>query len=411
MIRSLPILFAILFSNVVYGLAAKSTVILLSVDGLSYNYLNKYKPNNILAFAESGVKARLLPVYPSKTFPNHLSIITGSNPVNHGIIHNRFYHPGLDEKYYLGAGKHNDLWLTATPFWSLAEDSLIKSAVYFWPESESTRFTPPSYNIPYDKSISNRTRVDQLIAWLKLPNNQRPYFIASYFSTIDSAAHNFGLDSPQLITALNEFDLLFGYLLERIKTEIDYPVNIILLSDHGMVPITEEAKVLTSSIFRDINPSDDLLTVTYSDTQIFLYFNKKNITHKARTSIESKLRENRTKYKNNYRIYSKGNFPQAWNFNVSTAIVPDLIIEAIPPATFHWRSQLSDVHGSTHGFNPTDNNRLDGVFIAAGSNIVKGRDVKPFKNIHIFPLMSSLLGMNERKGIDGKKSVLKSIIK
>ena len=411
MIRILSILLTLLFSNVVYGLAAKSTVILLSVDGLSYNYLQKYKPNNILAFAESGVKARLLPVYPSKTFPNHLSIITGSYPVNHGIIHNRFYHPELDEEYYLGAGKHNDLWLTATPFWSLVEDNLIKSAVYFWPESESKKFTPPSYNIPYNKSISNRTRVDQLITWLKLPNNQRPYFIASYFSTIDSAAHGFGLDSPQLIKALYEFDKLFGYLLGRIKTEIDYPVNIILVSDHGMVPITEGAKVLTSSIFRDINTSDDLLKITYSDTQVFIYFNKKNITHKTRTSIKSKLRENRAEYKKNYRIYGKGNFPHAWNFNTAAAIVPDLIIEAIPPATFHWKNRLAEVHGSTHGFDPTNNNRLHGVFIAAGSNIIKGRGVQPFKNIHIFPFMSSLLGMNEGKGIDGKKSVLKSIIK
>lgn len=411
MIKTLPVLLALLFSNVVYGLTAKSTVILLSVDGLSYNYLQKYKPNNILAFAEAGVKTRLLPVYPSKTFPNHLSIITGSYPVNHGIIHNRFYHPELDEKYFVGSGKNNSAWLTATPFWSLAEDNFIKSAVYFWPESESKRFTPPSYNIPYNKRIPNKARFDKLITWLKLPNNQRPYFIASYISSIDSAAHGFGLDSPQLIKALNEFDELFGYLLQKIKAEIDYPVNIILVSDHGMVPITEEANVHTSLIFRNIDTSDDLFTVTYSDTQIFLYFNKNKATHITRASIENTLKINREKYKKNYSIYSKGNYPDTWHFNDNIAVVPDLILEASPPTTFNWKSPLAKVRGSTHGFDPTNNSRLDGVFIAAGSNIIQGRAIAPFKNIHVFPLLNTLIGLNGINEIDGETSVLNSIVK
>jgi predicted AlkP superfamily phosphohydrolase/phosphomutase len=111
MIKLLLILFALLISNAVYGIPAKSTVISLSVDGFSFDYLQKHQPKNILSFAKSGVSAPLLPVYPSKIFPNHLSIITGTYPVNHGIIHSRFYHPELDEKYYLGAGKENDTCL------------------------------------------------------------------------------------------------------------------------------------------------------------------------------------------------------------------------------------------------------------------------------------------------------------
>jgi predicted AlkP superfamily pyrophosphatase or phosphodiesterase len=92
-------------SHAAYGIAAKSTVILLSVDRFSFNYLQKQQPKNILAFANLGVSARLLPIYPSKTFPNHLSIITGSYPVNHGIIHNSFYHPELDKKILFGCRK------------------------------------------------------------------------------------------------------------------------------------------------------------------------------------------------------------------------------------------------------------------------------------------------------------------
>ncbi|PHR84863.1 MAG: hypothetical protein COA59_05705 [Colwellia sp.] len=409
--RHLSILFALLLSHSVDAITAKSTVILLSVDGFSFNYLQKYQAKNLLSFAKSGVSARLLPVYPSKTFPNHLSIITGSYPINHGIIHNKFYHPTLDQQYHLGAGKENETWLKATPFWSVAEDNLIKSAVYFWPESETIGHTPPSYNIPYNKSTSNKARIDQLITWLKLPSNQRPYFIASYVSTIDSAGHRYGIDSLQLKTAINEFDELFGYFLEKINNEVYQPVNIIVVSDHGMVPITKEANIHTSLVLKNINLQSEGIIVTYSDTQLFIYFDKNKIINKNRISIENQLQLNRSVNKKLYRIYSKGSYPHHWHFNSDLAVVPDIIIEATPPATFSWKKKLTKFNGATHGFDPKDNVRLDGLFIAAGPNIVKGKSLEPFKNIHVFPLMNSLLGLNECEKIDGQRSVLESIIK
>jgi len=411
MIRSFSLLFALLLCNSVYGVTAKSTVILLSVDGFSFDYLQKYQPKNILSFAEFGVKAKLLPVYPSKTFPNHLSIITGSYPVNHGIIHNRFYHPELDKKYYLSAGKDNDTWLTAAPFWSVAEDNLIKSAVFFWPESEAMGYTPPSYNIPYNKSTSNVARIEQLIAWLKLPSNQRPYFIASYFSTIDSAGHDHGIDSPQLIIAIDEFDKLFGYFIERVSNEISQPVNIILVSDHGMVAIADKAKVRTSLTFKNLNLKTDGVKVTYSDTQLFIYFDKKKVAQKTRKSFANTLRENLSENKKLYSIYTKENYPQHWHFNSHLAIIPDIIIEATPPARFVWRNKFTTVHGATHGFDPKNNTSLHGIFIAAGPNIKQSRVLKPFENIHIFPLMNTVLGLDEKIKVDGQHSVLQSIIK
>jgi predicted AlkP superfamily pyrophosphatase or phosphodiesterase len=410
MIKILSITLALLLSNAAYGITAKSTVILLSVDGFSFNYLQKYQPKNILAFANLGVSGRLLPVYPSKTFPNHLSIITGSYPVNHGIIHNSFYHPELDKKYYLSAGKENDAWLTAAPFWSVAEDNGIKSAVYFWPESEAIGHTPPSYNIPYNKSTSNKARVEQLIAWLTLPIDQRPHFIASYFSTIDSAGHDFGVNSPELISAINDFDQLFGFFLDRIKNEINQPVNIILVSDHGMVPIKEQANIVTSLVFKGINIKSNGITVTYSDTQHFIYFDKKKIANKVRINIKNKLQSNLFANKKGYSIYTKGSYPQHWHFNSDLAVVPDIIIEAIPPATFSLKKKWTKFHGATHGFDPKDNVGLHGFFIAKGPNITQGRVLEPFKNIHVFPLMNTLLGLSANKKIDGQQLILESII-
>lgn len=410
MIKLLLILFSLLVSYSVYGITPKPTVILLSVDGFSFHYLQKYQPKNILSFAKSGVIARLLPVYPSKTFPNHISIITGTYPVNHGIIHNKFYQPQLNQKYYLGAGKTNAKWLTASPFWSVAEDNAIKSAVYFWPESEVIGHTAPSYNHPYNKSTSNKDRIEQLIAWLKLPESQRPYFIVSYFSTIDSAGHHYGLDSPQLITAVDKFDKLFGTFIERLKNEISQPVNIILVSDHGMIPITKEANVSTASTFKNINVKLDGVTVTYSDTQLFIYFDKNKITYSTRIIIENKLKSNRLDNNKRYSIYTKNNYPKHWHLNIGLSIVPDIILEAIPPASFTRYDKQTKFDPATHGFDPKDNARLHGIFIAAGPNIKQNVTLEAFENINIFPFMNTILGLKDNIKIDGKKSVLESII-
>lgn len=410
MIRFLSILFILLISNSVYGITAKSTVILLSVDGFSFSYLQKYQPKNLLSFAKSGVSARLLPVYPSKTFPNHLSIITGSYPVNHGIIHNRFYHPKLAQQYSLGAGKKNKSWLTSAPFWSVVEDSSIKSAVYFWPESETIGHTPPSYNIPYNKSTSNKKRIDQLITWLKLPRDQRPNFIASYFSTIDSAGHHYGFDTPELVTAIDEFDMLFGYFLERINNEIVQPVNIILVSDHGMVPIAKEAQIPSDLVLKNVNNKFKDIEVIYNDTQLFIYFDKNKVSNKIKLSIKKKLQSNRLANNKLYNIYTKGNYPQHWHFNYDVGIIPDIIIEAEAPAIFTWKKSHSIFDGATHGFDPKIDSRLQGIFMASGPNITQDRVLEPFKNIHIFPLMNTLLGLKENSEIDGQLSVLESII-
>jgi len=183
-VRYFSCLLALLLSYSVYGKSDTPTVILLSIDGFSYEYLEQYKPPNLLALANSGTVAELLPVYPSKTFPNHLSIITGSYPINHGISNNSFYNPTLGKKYIKGAGKKNPAWLTAEPFWYVAMQQDIKAAVYFWPESEVVGKTP-TYNIPFNKKDSNKARFTQIIKWLELPAADRPRFIASYFSTVD----------------------------------------------------------------------------------------------------------------------------------------------------------------------------------------------------------------------------------
>lgn len=389
-----------------YSKAAKPIVVLLSIDGFSYEYLNKHQPPNILALVKSGVLAKLQPVYPSKTFPNHLSIITGSYPINHGISNNKFYNTALGEKYYLGAGKSNTAWLTADPFWFVAQQQGFKTAVYFWPESEIKGKTP-TYNIPYNKTDSNNARFDQIIKWLQLPPELRPQFIASYFSSVDSAGHYYGPNSNELAKAVEEIDILIGGFIARLVKEVAEEVNVILVSDHGMLQ-KDRAKIIKPSMIFDQETLDLIKTkaiiIARNDTQIYIYFT--TLSELERSNTIKKIVENK-KNINLYRLYSKGNYPKHWQFGKKSKIVPDVILEALPPATFVKENHdIQFSNKGTHGYDALNQKNLMGIFIASGPSVAKVKEVRAFENIHVFPFMSGLLSIEQPKTIDGKREVL-----
>jgi predicted AlkP superfamily pyrophosphatase or phosphodiesterase len=408
-------LLALLLSYSVYGKSEKPTVILLSIDGFSYEYLEQYKPSNLLTLAKSGAVAELLPVYPSKTFPNHLSIITGSYPINHGISNNNFYNSALGKKYVKGAGKNNPAWLTAEPFWYVAMQQDIKAAVYFWPESEIIGKTP-TYNIPFNKKDSNKARFTQIIKWLELPAADRPRFIASYFSTVDSAGHHYGPKSKQVAKAIADIDILLGEFLSTLATDIDQDINLIIVSDHGMIQVDKNKAIKPSMVFdqkTDELIKSDAIIVASNDTQLFVYFNSLKLEQpEERFQVIDRLKlKLKQQTPNRYQLYSKGSYPKHWHLDKDIDLVPDIIIEAIPPATFvkeKYNKKLT-ISG-THGYDPKNQASLAGIFIASGTNIVKGIEVEPFENIHIFSFMSELLNINESSVIDGNKAVLAPLI-
>ncbi len=140
----------------------QTPLILLSIDGFRYDYVEKYQPPNLSAMIKSGVRAeRMLPIYPSKTFPNHISLVTGMYPSNHGIVHNSFYDKELDDVYKMGKAFSEPKWMQATPLWIHAERHGVKSASYFWPESDSTlEGLAASYSYQYNKKTPYIKRVN-----------------------------------------------------------------------------------------------------------------------------------------------------------------------------------------------------------------------------------------------------------
>ncbi len=378
--RHLLLLFLVFFS---IKSVAQNPVLVISIDGFAYHYLAKYQPKNILGLMANGATINgLIPSFPSKTFPNHITLATGVYPAEHGIVHNNFYHRGLKQHYKKGAAKDHSEWLTAMPIWSLAEQQGIKTAVYFWPEAEAKIAQPrPSYLVPYKHNTPSENGMAQIFRWLALPKAQRPELIMSYFSVIDNVGHKYGVESKELAQAIIKFDQQLGQLLNKVKQELAVTPTIILVSDHGMVNINQSGEIYWPNLVKPFKQ----LHVVNGQTQLYVYEKDQQRLNDVRSHLLSLPQAK------SFNVYQKADYPKHWHFDQTSSAMPDLVVDAIAPAIFV--EKFSIYGGATHGFDAKTTPSMKAIFIANGSNITSGVSLAECENIHVMPFIAHLLNI------------------
>src|SRR3981189_2018069 len=217
---------------------AKHYVVLVSLDGFRYDYPRRYGATHLLqlGFKGGGRPEVMFPAYPSLTFPNHISIVTGLYPEHHGIVANSFWDPAREQTYVYSKTQYNSdgSWYSGTPLWVLAEQQGMRSACLFWPGSEAEiQGKRPSYYLHFDDKFPDEQRVQQILAWLRLPPELRPHFITLYYSNVDHAGHEFGPGAPETGEAVRHVDEMIGILYEGIA-RLGLSVDLIVVADHGM---------------------------------------------------------------------------------------------------------------------------------------------------------------------------------
>lgn len=396
------------FTLVLLGLLSLSAqckdtpyVILVSFDGFRHDYVERFNLTHFKEFIRQGAAAEgLIPSFPSKTFPNHYTIVTGLYPGHHGLVDNSFFDSELDLQYGMRDRDRveNATFYGGTPLWQLVQQKGLHSASYFWVGSEAPiQGRYPTYYYKYDESVADSIRVDQAITWLTLPKKERPHFITLYFSLVDSEGHRTGTHSEQLKSKLQEADNLLGRLMHQVK-RINLPVNIILVSDHGMLELKqEEASYITLSHL--INFADSSVKIINGGTQVHLYSSLVDSLHRI-------LKKNEI----HYRVYKRDEMPLRWHYN--NPRVGDLLLVAHPGYYFQILSKnfgnvKYPVFG-VHGYDPAEVPEMNGIFYASGPNIKTGATLPAFENVHIYPFIARLLGI-QPPVTDGDLSVLNPI--
>lgn len=358
---------------------------LISIDGFRWDYFNRAGTDNLHALASHGVHAeRMVPSFPSVTFPNHYTIVTGLYPEHHGIISNNMVDPVLG-KFGIGDNPavRDARWWGGEPIWNTAELQHERAAPVSWPGSEAPiGGMRPSWWKKFDAKQSRADKVREVLGLLALPADSAPRLITQYFSEVDHTGHLFGPDSPQVDSAIAQVDSAVGAIVDGIAhMQLNGRVNVMVVADHGMAAISPSRVVFL----------DDYVSLDSVDV----------IDWGAYGLVAPKPGHERYAYDRlhganpHLTVYRKSEIPARFHYD-SNPRIPTILALADEGWTVSSHARFdrnpSRAGGGEHGY---DNLLPDmgALFIASGPAFKSGVVVKPFQNIHVYDLLAHILGL------------------
>lgn len=379
-------------------------VILISADGFRFDYARKYNATHLLKLAEGGVKAKgMIPSYPSNTFPNHYTLVTGMYPSTHGLIDNSFYDPHRDETYNMGnkAMVADSSWYGGLPLWGLAEKNGLVSASLFWVSSESrVAGLPPSYYYKYHSEFSNDRKIGIIKEWLQLPEDIRPHLITLYFPETDSQGHYYGPDSKETEAAVHQVDQAVGKLVEEVSALGLTNVNYVFVSDHGMIRCDVDNPIKIPEL---VNNRKFVVINSFSLVRIHAL---------NPDQVKSTYRQLKKERSKDYKVYLTRRFPKRLHFRTNEHDrLGDILLVPRAPKVFAANPPSKRKYPGAHGYDPKKVPDMQATFMAWGPAFKTGLTIGTFENVHVYPLVAKLLGLPVEHAIDGKEKVLNKTLK
>lgn len=383
----------------------KPYVIMISTDGFRYDYAKKYNAENLLKLSGEGVQAKaMIPSYPSITFPNHWSLITGLYPSHHGLIDNFFYDYKRKEFYAMSDRKNAEdgSWYGGVPLWGLAEKQGMISASLMWVGSASDAGGKrPTYYYPYHEKFTPSEKVNKVIDWLKLPMDKRPHFISLYFPEVDGSGHHFGPEARETEDAVHLVDNAIGELVQKVNSLGLKNVNFVFVSDHGMIKVDGGAPLDIPAILFDKDRFD------FYNSQTLL-----RVVVKNPAEVKSVYKELKAGKTDDYEVYLDKRLPGYLHFGTKDdqyQRIGQILLIPKAPKIFLEKGKKTSV--GKHGYNARLVPEMKATFFAWGPEFKNNVVVDEFSNVNVYPLVAEILGLKIEQPIDGKLKVLKQTLK
>ena len=384
----------------------KAIVILVSIDGWRWDYLDRFDPPVLSRMAAQGVRADgLIPQFPSKTFPNHYTVVTGLRLANHGIISNNMRDPAIPGEFTLSNREVqlDSRWWGGEPIWNTVEKQGRIAAAMFWPGSETViGGGQATYWTPYDDDLPHRDRVNRILAWLRMPDGKRPSFLTLYYSDVDNAGHRRGPDAPEVREAALRVDRSLGDLVAGVnKIGLADRVHYVVTSDHGMSALSRD-RVIVLDNYVDVSAVD---VVDWAPVLSLLP--KDGDVEKLYAALKDKHPH--------LHVYRRDEIPAAYGIAGHPRLPPVVGIAddgwniASARDVRRWAAEERRPQGGAHGYDARVQS-MQGLFIAQGPRIARGLRVKPFENIHIYEFMCAVLGITPAKN-DGNAAVTRDMLR
>ncbi len=384
---------------------APHLTILVSLDGFRADYLDRGDTPNLKALAEDGVRAAMRPSFPSLTYPNHYTLITGKRPDRNGVVGNEMEDAVIGgPKFTMGGETANDprWWNQATPFWVSAVKQGKPAAAMFWPGSETViDGVRPTHWVKYDTKFPYDARVDQILTWLDSADGPPLAFTTLYFDATDTEGHHYGPDSPEVRAAAVEVDRQIGRLVEGLKARGRFEnTDLVVVADHGMAPLPAANRVVL----------DDLIDVS----KIHLVSKGAVTTFSPLPGQKKAVEAVFLRPLPHMTCWRKGQIPARFRYGRNPR-VPAIVclsrtgwytttVEAQNEAKKKKPNPWDGKDGGAHGFDPYDPT-MRAVFVAHGPSFKSGVTLPLFDNVDVYPLLARITGVTPEKG-DGSLKVV-----
>ncbi|XP_067141418.1 venom phosphodiesterase-like [Centruroides vittatus] len=379
-------------------------LLLISLDGFRSDYLERKLTPAIQWLAQCGVQGPMQPVFPSKTFPNHYTIVTGLYPETHGIVDNKIYDPITKERFSVGNRESlKSIWWLKDPLWVTNERENKKSAVYFWPGSEvKINNVRPTYFRTYNGKLPLECQIQTIFSWLDLPSDSRPSFITIHLNEPDTTGHNFGPYSKQMNETLESVDAFISELMTGLhKRDLLGCINVIIVADHGMED-TSCSRILTYDKY-----------LGNLETEFLLYGVTARIRPKNSSEYSIKETVKMMKCKNeHFRVYDKRQLPKRFHYSDNYRIDP-IVIDLDPQwlifKNSHNESGKDLCDGGAHGYDNIEPS-MRALFVGHGPDFKSHLVVKPFPNIELYNVMADLINVTAQPN-NGTEGSLNHILR
>lgn len=387
-----------------YSAEKPAPLLLISLDGFRWDYCDLH-PNetpNLRQLKKEGASARaLIPVFPSNTFPNHYTIVTGLWPAHHGVINNSMYDPasGRFFRNNLPSAVHDSRWWGGEPIWVTAVKQGLRSACSFWPGSEAEiGGVRPTRWKPFDPTEAFEPRLEELIGWFRAPTEERPDVVTFYLEETNSVGHTFGPDAPETATAIKLLDTRVGLILQRLQAENITP-NLVVVSDHGMAKVQPE-RCITLDDF--IDPTT--VQVDFGGPACGL----RPLQGKTVDDILSHLQS----LPGGAKAYRMEDLPPRFHLAGNPRIPPIWILpqEGGTVSSKQLLAQWLPKTRGEHGYDPALASMQATLIVHGPAFRNDGAVIDPVENIHLYNLFCALLHLKPAPN-DGDDRLVKSLIR
>ncbi len=374
-------------------------VILISIDGFRPDYLDRGVTPNLSRLAADGVSAAMRPAFPSKTFPNHWTLVTGLVPDHHGIVGNAMDDPTRPADHFTMASDDPFWWNAAEPIWVTAERAGIPTATMFWPGASvawgGTRPPGAKHDAveggirphdwwPFGQAVTGAQRVDGVLDWLRRPAGQRPHLVTLYFDTVDTAGHEGGPDSPAVTAAVASVDAEIGRLVDGLAA-LGQPANLVIVADHGMAATSSDRVV---ALDRMAPAGSYRVEETGTYASLFPV-----------AGHEGELAAALAHPPAHVACWRKERIPARFRYGTNPRVPPWLCL-ADPGWLIERSAPKAAFVGGNHGYD-NDAPSMRALFIAYGPAFRSGVRLATFDNTDVAPLLRDLLALPAGRGLDG----------